>query len=201
MTANYQLFAWLIATAVITAPAMIYASQVTHTVLATFAAWMFAVIAMGISATLNARSAHSKSAYGSAAGRARLNAALLAIIFAWGGLVILGAYYLTDLFWHHAWQYGLGMCLIAGLLFAYRQRLLEAGGRFSSPGWLTCSARLALLQAVVAGVGLAFLVASGKLARHNPDWIANHVFMAGGMAVVAVSIMAYRAQSSGDDRT
>ena len=49
-------------------------------------------------------------------------------------------------------------------------------------------------QEIAALAGLAFLITSGKLARHNDDWIANHVFVAGGVVIVVVSALAYIGQ-------
>lgn len=201
MIANHQLFAWLITTAVIATLAMIYAAHVTHVLLATTAAWMFAVVAVVVAVKLNASLAHTEGESGAAIEKAALNASLMATTFGWGGSAILGAYFLTDLFWHHAWQYGLGMCLVGALIVGYRHALLVPGSRFGSPSWLTWSGRLALLQAIAAAIGLVFLITSGKFTRHNPDWIANIVFMAGGTSIVVLSIIAYRAQTTVVDRS
>ena len=122
------------------------------------------------------------------------NAALLGITFGWGGAAIIASYFLTDLFWHHAWQYGLAMLIIAVGVAVYRGRLKSGDGTLASPTALKISALLALVQAIAAIAGLTFLITSGKLARHNADWIANHVFVAGAVVVVVVSLLAYIGQ-------
>jgi len=57
---------------------------------------------------------------------------------------------------------------------------------------LAAFSSIALLAAAL--VGLVFLLISGKLQSTKPDWIANHVFLAGGLLVVVLSYLAARAQ-------
>ncbi|MEM9358563.1 MAG: hypothetical protein AAGB04_20470 [Pseudomonadota bacterium] len=123
-----------------------------------------------------------------------LNAGLLAAAFIWGGLVILASYYLTNLFWHHAWQYGLGMCIAGLLSYGIGWHMARPDCFLRAPHWLQRMSWLSGLLLIATAVGLVFLVVSGKLARNNVDWIANHVFVAGGATVMAVSAIAVWAQ-------
>ena len=188
---------WLAATAIVTVCGLVFAAGTMQRLLAIVAAGMFALVVAIVTVMLNNRVAAASNNVGSSAGAANAathNAALIAIVFGWGGSAILGAYYLTDLFWHHAWQYGIAMCVVAGLVGQYSSMLARGDNRLSTPVWLARSAWLALAQAVAAAAGLTFLILSGKLARHNNDWIANHVFVAGGLAIIIVSIVAFLAQ-------
>jgi hypothetical protein len=48
---------------------------------------------------------------------------------------------------------------------------------------------LAMVQAAAAAIALGMLVSSGKLASLKADWPANHVFVAGGLALVVISVI------------
>ena len=121
---------------------------------------------------------------------ARWHARLLALTYAWGGLAILAGYYLTPLFWHHAWQYGGAMVIVGAGLVTYS--VSEAGAfarrRLEAAQWLAGA------QAIMATGGVMFLIASGKLAVGKSDWMANIVFVAGGLAIVALSVMVITGQ-------
>lgn len=185
-----QNIAWLVATMVLTIIAIIFAAARSNTGLSMAAVLMFALVALCVSWRLNAATPATRAAGDTAA----TNAGLMALAFAWGGSAILGAYYLTDLFWHHAWQYGLGMLIIAVILTAFRTALLRPGSSLRDPIWLTRLTYLALLQGLAATAGLIFLLSSGKLARSNTDWVANHVFVAGGIVIAYMSFLAFMSQ-------
>jgi hypothetical protein len=121
---------------------------------------------------------------------ARRNAGLMALVYAWGAGAILGAYTLAGLRWYHYWQYGGAMALVATGLLAYAAALRSRESALATPAMLRTATGLALLQGAFAAGGLAFLAGSGKLAGTRPDWLANHVFLFGGIAVTALSAMA-----------
>jgi hypothetical protein len=121
---------------------------------------------------------------------AAANALLIATAYAWGGTVMLLAYVATRLHWQHGWEYGCGMWLIALALRACARGLenrTPALVKACTRGWL---ATLTTLQGLAAVGGLVFLVGSGKLGAGKPDWAANIVFMAGGLALIALSAFA-----------
>jgi len=122
---------------------------------------------------------------------AHINARSLASVFVWGALAIGAGYGLTELHWQHWWQYALAMLLLAimtGIIAERGRRGLSSDAELDLLTWVTA------IQAVAAMVGLAFLIGSGKLWAGKPDWLANHVFLAGGVAVAAISIIAVWAQ-------
>ncbi|MEM7748229.1 MAG: hypothetical protein AAF346_08245, partial [Pseudomonadota bacterium] len=107
---------------------------------------------------------------------------------------ILAGYYLTELFWHHAWQYGLGMCLAGLMSYGMRWHLARPDCFLRSLDWLQRMTWLSGLLVIATAIGLSFLVLSGKLSRDNVDWLANHVFITGGVTVMAISAIAVWAQ-------
>ncbi len=118
------------------------------------------------------------------------NARMMAAVYGWGALAIFAVYGLTELWWFHSWQYGSAMALIAAALLGYDYLLGDRESHFGTPRSLDVSAVLAMAQASGAAVGLGFLVASGKIASDRPDWPANHVFLAGGLALIFISVAA-----------
>ena len=154
----------------------------------------FAAILVLAAYRLNATTLRNRSNPDARADLSSLNAGLLASAFAWGGVTILAGYYLTDLFWHHAWQYGLGMCLAGLISFGMRWHLSQPECFLRQTQWLQRLTLLSGLLVVGAGAGLVFLLIAGKLKAVNADWLANHVFVAGGVSVMALSAIAVWAQ-------
>lgn len=120
----------------------------------------------------------------------RMNGRIMSSVYLWGALAILLVYSTTGLWWFHSWQYGLAMAFIAAALLGYVHLLGERESVFRSPASLTVSAGLAVAQAGGAAVALGFLISSGKLASLKSDWPANHVFLAGGLALIPISLAA-----------
>ena len=189
-----RLYAWLFATALIAIAGQVVAAAQGNVALSITATAMFAVVAIYVAIRLNSTQRLRSDGAAALVRRAVTNAGLLATTFGWGGGAILAAYFLTDLFWHHAWQYGLAMLIIAAGFVMYSRHLQRDGSRLASRTALRVSGNLALIQSIAAMAALVFLFTTGKLARHNADWIANHVFVAGGVVVVVVSALAYIGQ-------
>lgn len=118
------------------------------------------------------------------------NARMMAIVYAWGSFGMFAVYWLTELWWFHSWQYGSAMALIAAALLGFDYLLNDPDSQFRSARSLDISAVLAMAQASGAAVGLGFLVASGKIASERSDWPANHIFLAGGLALIFISVAA-----------
>ncbi|MEZ5775059.1 MAG: hypothetical protein R3D33_10280 [Hyphomicrobiaceae bacterium] len=115
-----------------------------------------------------------------------LNGRLMAVAYFWGGLAMAGMYYLTDLSWYHAYQYAIYMAALGALCLAMAGRIaaIDIAGR-TRP--LRTGPALAVFQGLVmAGIAI-YLARSGKLQAMRPDWAANHVFLAGALALVAMS--------------
>ncbi len=118
---------------------------------------------------------------------------LTAIFYGWGALAMQGLYVtpLTGLKWQHGWQYAAAMALLALVTIVFGRSMPQPLPGGDTAGWLrhACWAkRMAAAQALVAGVGLAALVMSGKLLSERADWAANRVFVGLAIAILAVSL-------------
>lgn len=125
----------------------------------------------------------------SIAANARQNGQLNAIVYAWGAVAMLAIYALSPLYWQHWWQYGAAMALIAVGVYVYARWLDPAGKPPPPAKAFDIAAGLAALQGVAAIAALAFLIFSGKLGAMKSDWAANQIFLIGGIALAAVSII------------
>jgi hypothetical protein len=119
---------------------------------------------------------------------ARTNALLLTLSYGWAGASLLGVYLLTPLRWQHGWQYGTGLVIIALLIWVIAQRLYAVW----SPQIADALAWSTLAHSTAATGALAWLVGTGKIVSPRGDWAANIVFAGGGIAIVALSVMALR---------
>jgi len=107
---------------------------------------------------------------------------------------MLCCYYLTDLAWQHAWQYGLAMVLIAGLLIGFAHQRLDPESPVSGEPHVRLARWATAAQGLVAAAAVVWLLMSGKLQAASQDWAANIVFVAGGLAVAQLSFMALAAE-------
>lgn len=124
-----------------------------------------------------------------AADAAVRNARLIVLGYAWGSLALLAIYRLTSLRWQHGLQYGAGMALIAWLTLVYIHFLARPGSRLRAPRSLMQATWISLAHGGAALGGVIFLLASGKIHSIKDDWAANQVFLAGGLAVAALSVL------------
>lgn len=82
------------------------------------------------------------------------------------------------------------MFAISIALSFYVRAMGRPGHVLGKPRLLDAGAALSFLQGL-GGVGaLLFLFHTHKLAKLNVDWPANHVFLAGGIAISVVSFLA-----------
>ncbi len=122
----------------------------------------------------------------------RRNTRLTALVYAWGAAAMMAVYVLGDLKWRHGWQYGAAMALVSGALLWLVDRLGRPGNTLDTPRMLSSVVPLTLAHAIAAAAGLVFLVGSGKLSTVKGDWAANHVFLAGGLGIAALALIAAR---------
>jgi len=120
---------------------------------------------------------------------AQANALALGCAYAWGALVMLAGYYLTPLKWYHAYQYGGAMAILAFCWLRDARRLARPAPGFDASRLVRQIGLAATAQALAAGIGVAVLIGSGKLIHERTDWLANRVFIAGGLAVALISAL------------
>jgi hypothetical protein len=161
--------------------------------LSIFAAGAFLGAILRLSWQINSPWWHTAQSIGPPAGSAQpvmasRNASLLALGYSWAAASMLAVYLLTPLRWQHGWQYGLGMALIAALIYGAGQRI---------PGhWTPQSSRrligMSLLHGWAASAGLFWLIYTGKMLSPKADWAANVVFVTGAIAIAGLSAIAIR---------
>ena len=127
--------------------------------------------------------------WSAAAIQIRATSFVTASVYAWGGLAMLLIYLITPLHWRHGWQYGSIMLVIAAGLILYIRALSSPSSRFARPASVTRIVQLAILHGITAAIALAWLILSGKLATYKGDWAANAIFLAGGLAIIGISII------------
>jgi hypothetical protein len=118
----------------------------------------------------------------------RRNTRLAALTYAWGAAAFFAVYGLAGLRWQHGWQYGMGAALIAAALLAYVHRMGKTGRNVPPAPALNA------LHGLSAGLGLLFLLGTGKLASFKSDWAANNIFLYGGLTIVGLCCIAARTQ-------
>jgi hypothetical protein len=124
-----------------------------------------------------------------AAVAAMRNTVLLALLYAWGGLTLLTAYPIARLTWYHWGQYGVAMLLVAALLAALARAGAARESSLRAPASRLLSLRLVMLHGLAAAGGVGWLLVSGKAASVRGDWLANVVFVAGGVTVAGLSAL------------
>mgnify|MGYP000847456488 FL=1 len=178
-----------------TAGCMTWAASVNAQAVSILAASAFALVLVAIAWRINdlGRWPREKLADTEApVHAARRDARLIGLVYAWGRVTLLAVYSLSGLRWQHGWQYGSGMTLIAALLLLLVHKLGDAGFPMRTAKGLNMLNGVTLAHAAAAAGGLVFLVSAGKLWAGKQDWAANHVFLVGGLAVIALSLIAWR---------
>jgi hypothetical protein len=122
----------------------------------------------------------------------RQSALLVMLAYLWSALAFYAIYLGTHIRWQHGWEYGSAALLIAAGHAVYLWQTADPNSWLSSPRALAGAAWLATLQAIAIACGLIWLLASGKLMTLKGDWAANQIFLAGGVAIMCLSIIAVR---------
>jgi hypothetical protein len=184
---SHRLVAALLLVLLASAAAMMTAAAWQHRTLSAASAASAAIAIIAASLHVNRpfwRIANSNHAPGAAETAVHGSTLLLAMIYGWGALAMLAVYQLSGLYWRHGWQYAAAMAIIAAA-HVYVARSIASptesrGANESVDGAVTGAA----LQGLAVAAGLLWLVGSGKLETIKGDWAANHIFIAGGFAVI-----------------
>lgn len=185
-----QLWMWLLATGLISVVAMTIGAGGPNQALVILAGAMFAVVAVVVAWRFAALTKPGDDIDAVAARFARL----MAVAWGWAGAAMITCYYLTDLGWQHAWQYGAAMVLIAIFASGYARARCAPGSRFAEDNMAIAAQWLTRLQGLAALAGVTILALSGKLEAGKQDWAANVVFVVGGLMIFALSMAALRAE-------
>jgi hypothetical protein len=188
-----RIMPWLVAALAASVAAMWHGARIDGRSLATAAAALAGLALVGVGLLVNAplwRLADERVRPEALPVQARRNTRLLALAYGWGAAGMFAVYFLSGLRWWHGWQYGTLMALFAAMLLAYAHALGIEGSPWRAARVQRAALTLTVVQAALALAGVAWLVLSGKAASARSDWAANRIFVAGGLAVAALSIIA-----------
>jgi len=125
---------------------------------------------------------------------ASANARFMGFAYGWGSLSMATMYYLTDLYWYHAYQYSIYMAIPAVVSIIFARTLRSSKGSGHTQGNLKLSMYLTVFQALAMIGIVGYLLMSGKLEIIRKDWAADHVFLWGCLAILGLSILALAVQ-------
>jgi hypothetical protein len=114
---------------------------------------------------------------------------LIMLAYLWCALAFYAIYIGTHVRWQHGWEYGSALMLIALAHVFYLCRIADPNDKFATPSAIARAVRLAFLQALAIACGLIWLIGSGKLSSLKGDWAANQLFLAGGFAIMCLSMI------------
>jgi hypothetical protein len=117
---------------------------------------------------------------------------LSTLVYAWSAATMLLVYTGTSLHWRHGWQYGLGLGFIAATSAAYAWRLSRAHDVLASQSAIETAIKLAAFQGLAIASVLLWMLSSDKLNSGKGDWVANHIFLGGGFAILCLSMFAVK---------
>lgn len=138
---------------------------------------------------INAPAWHAGPPQTPAADWAVSNTVLTVIVYAWGAAALFCIYGLSGLHWRHWWQYGAGMALLAGVALLCARHLASERGLRTRASTLNIIMAITVAQAVSVAGAIVYIVASDALDTPKGDWAANHVFLAGGLMIGAISLV------------
>ena len=113
----------------------------------------------------------------------RMMSAMSAIVYGWAAAAMFVVYLISGPAWRHGWQYGSLFALIAFGLTSYVRNLQQSDHPASAKTALTASVLIAAIHAVAALAVAVWIFFSGKLDTIKGDWAANHIFLAGAIAL------------------
>ena len=202
MTLRPSLF-WLLVTLASALLAMYLAARSLQKVESAVAAAVFAIVlattALRTNAPLWGRA--SPAAAGITQRDAlSANALMIMLAFLWCGLAFYAIYLGTGIRWQHGWEYGSACMLFGGAYGYYLTRLSKPGDDLGQSVALDRMARIAGYQAMLIGIGLVWLIGSGKLATVKGDWAANQIFLSGGFAIMCISVILIKTNAALGER-
>ncbi len=185
---------WLLTTLAAALVAMTVAAGAIRKAESATAAAIFAIVLVATAVRTNSplwrRSAGTADAGGVTPRDAlRQTAQLIMLAYLWCALAFYAIYIGTHVRWQHGWEYGSALMLIALAHVFYLWRIADPKDKFATPLAIARAVRLAFLQAVAIACGLIWLIGSGKLSSLKGDWAANQLFLAGGFAIMCLSMI------------
>lgn len=183
---------WIFTAIVASVAAMVSGIQSGLPLMSWLAAALFAIALVAVAIDINRPwwvLDVNQIAIDDAATAAMRNARLLAFCYMWGSLSLMVIYRMTSLRWQHGLQYAIGMAVIAWLIMNYVFLVMRPASFLRSQRAQSMAMWLALLHGAAALAGIVFLLVSGKIFSTKGDWAANQIFLTGGLAITALSVI------------
>lgn len=187
-----NLMPWIVAAVVASIAAMVTGIRADLPSFSWIAAGLFAVALVATAIDINKpwwNNDATAAGPGASLQAAVHNARLLVVGYLWGAFALLMIYRLSGLRWQHGLQYGAGMALLGWFALIYVHFLVRPGSRLASPRALMQATWLSVAHGAAALGGVLFLLLSGKINSIKDDWAANQIFLAGGLAIVGLSLV------------
>ena len=110
-------------------------------------------------------------------------------IYIWAAAALYLIYGLSGIWWRHGWQYATAMLLMAAGHALYNRWAARNTFGLAEPAAVHGAVALAALQGSAMAATLWWVITTGKLDTVKGDWAANHVFLAGGTAIVCLTLI------------
>jgi hypothetical protein len=123
----------------------------------------------------------------------RDSACLSFLTCSWSAAALLLAYPIAGLSWRHGWEYGTAFVLVSAAFAYYLRRLNSYQDASAQLSEIRRAKSLATIQAIAITTTLLWIIGSGKLNTVKSDWMANDVFLASGLSMLALSVILVRA--------
>lgn len=167
----------------------------------------FALLVVGVAMHVNRRfaaEAPQTNAGEDAEGVVRVlsrNSRIVGVAYGFSAMAMQALYLtpLTGLKWQHGWQYASAFALLAVTAFEYARVVVAAKGEIRAR-LVGMAPGLMIAQSVFAAGGLAVLALSGKIFSRRPDWAANVVFLFAALMVMVLGAIALRAHATMTER-
>jgi hypothetical protein len=194
---------WLLLSLAVALVAMTIAAGSARKSEAAVAAAVFAIVLVATAVRTNSplwrRSATAGTV--SPGDAIRQTAQLIMLAYLWCALAFYAIYLGTDVHWQHGWEYGSALLLI-GIGHAFLLwRLSDPKDSVSTSATIETAVWASACQAILIALGLMWLIGSGKLSTLKGDWAANQIFLAGGFAIMCLSVILIKTNAALNDRT
>jgi hypothetical protein len=184
---------WLLTTLAAALIAMTLAASASRKAESALAAGVFALVLVATAVRTNSplwrQTARTTHAGVTPRDALRQTARLVMLAYLWCALAFYAVYVGARIHWQHGWEYGSALLVIALAHAFYLWRLADPNDSLSGPVAIARAVRLAAYQAVAIACGLIWLIESGKLSSLKGDWAANQLFLAGGFAIMCLSMI------------
>ena len=163
-----------------------------HMMIAALIATVFALIAFRDTRQL-IREGHSRTVVAASVTR------FMGLVWAWGALVLIVTYGTGILTWSEWWKFFLAFMVVSGLCLFLSATMKKDASENSEDEFMLRVGQLVALVTVFSMLLTAGFIGFGRLGGledfERDAWAANHVFLFGAIALMAISAYALKASA------